>query len=681
MQLEELNIPKKKIELLKKRGIVSVESLLAHGPRKYYFFNQTYSLIYNREIQKLMDERIPIAIIGTVKSVRKNHKNGKSILTVKVEEWQTSKNLVVNMIGAYQMYGYLLSCVDKDVIVGGVIQYSQEYNSFSMLNPVLFSMNIKEDKKIHTVYSKISGISDEFYRNMVKTAMKTKGELDFLPHSLLARYKLPSFKETVRMLHYPNSREEIELAKKRIVFQQIAYFSCKLEIQKQSTRSDTPYVIKQRKMLDSFQKGLPYELTEDQSGIVNSMIEMTRQSRRVHALVQGDVGCGKSMIAFSLMIAMAENGYQSVLMAPTTVLAAQHYGELLKYAQQMGFTCVLLTGELKASARKKILAQIADGAALMIVGTHSCIGKSVEYHNLGLVITDEEHRFGVLQKQALIEKAEKGVHSIIMSATPIPRTIACTMYGADVSVYSVRKMPSGRLPVKTAICKKEEVALQFMKKQIQEGRQCYVVCPFVNKNEEAEGMAKVPSVDEIYKKYSQYFAKDQIRVAVVTGKTPKEEQKRILTEYEAGQYHILIATTIIEVGINVPNANCIMITGAERFGLATLHQLRGRVGRGQYQSYCILLTSAFDDGNVNLDVLCRETDGFEIAKEDLKNRGTGNILGKENSGNNEFIELLIAYPNMYEKVRQIATGLCSDSTGREFVEWYEKNMLDSDSEN
>lgn len=677
MILDELNIPQKKIELLRKKGIVSVESLLAHGPRKYYFFNQTYPLIYNREMQKLMDERIPIAVIGTVKSVRKNYKNGRSVLTVKVEEWQTSKNLVVNMIGAYQMYGYLFSCINKEVIVGGVMQYSPEYNSFSMLNPVLFSMEIAKDRRIHTVYSKISGISDEYYRNMVETAMKVKGELDFLPHSLLEKYKLPSFKETVRMLHHPENSEEINLAKKRIVFHQMAYFACKLELQKRSAIKETTYVLNSSEVLKKFHSTLPYELTGDQKNAIDAMVNTTMNKKRIHALVQGDVGCGKSVIAFSMMIAMAENSYQSVLMAPTTVLAVQHYKELSGYAEAMGFSCALLTGELKAAEKRKTLAGIADGSIKMIVGTHSCIGKNVSYYNLGLVITDEEHKFGVIQKQNLMEKAEQGVHSIIMSATPIPRTIACTMYGENIEVYSIRQMPSGRLPVKTAVCRKDVTALEFMKKQIMEGRQCYVVCPLVNKNEENERMEDVPSVEETYKAYLDYFTPYHIRVGVVTGKTEKQEQKRILSEFASGNIQVLIATTVIEVGINVPNANCIVITGAERFGLATLHQLRGRVGRGKYQSYCILLTSAHDDGTVNLEVLCRETDGFEIAKADLKNRGTGNILGRENSGNNEFIELLIQYPNMYTKVRQIAVSLCSDSTGREFVEWYEKNLTDT----
>ena len=306
----------------------------------------------------------------------------------------------------------------------------------------------------------------------------------------------------------------------------------------------------------------------------------------------------------------------------------------------------------------------------MIVGTHSCFSKDVTYNNLGLVITDEEHKFGVIQRESISSKTEKGIHLITMSATPIPRTLACSIYGDNIEVITIKQMPNGRKPVKTAICSSDKPVFDFIKKELENGHQAYVVCPLIDEAEEDSTMAGIASIEEVAEKYDKYFSHLGYKTGIITGKTSSEDQKEIKKMFTENRIQILIATTVIEVGINVPNASTIVITSAERFGLATLHQLRGRVGRGDIQSYCILQKTNNDTESDNLEILTKETDGFEIAKADLKKRGSGNILGTEQSGNNSFIDLIIEYPNLYERVKGIAVALNKDIR-TQFIERYE----------
>ena len=670
MKLEELKIPAKKISILEKNGITSVESLLYKEPRKYYYFQKTYPLVLTDELKKLIEEKTPIAILGKCESVCNEYKNGKSLIKIKVTEKETSKNLYVNIIGQFQMFNYYLSLEGFDVIVGGKLGYSPEYRSFSMLNPIIFSGNIKKYNRIIPVYSKYKGISEEYYCELIQKALNEVGELDYVPHSLLKKCKLKSFKEAAKGFYQPSSYEEIRSSKHRKVFDDMLYFTCKLEEQSKINNESTQFVIKKHDITDQVIQELPFILTNGQKTAIYSMINRAMEGKRISSLVQGDVGSGKTIVAFCMMIAITENGFQSVLMAPTTVLAKQHYNELKEKMDKYGFHTVFLSNELKASEKKKVLAEIKSGKANFIVGTHSCVSKSVEYYNLGIAITDEEHKFGVLQRESLLEKAKEGVHNIIMSGTPIPRTLANTLYGNETEVYSM-ELPANRKPIQTAVCIKNQTVFDWLVKEINKGRQAYVVCPLIDKADEDSKMKGIASIEETYTIYKNYMSKHNIEVAVVTGKTPKQEQTQIIQDFKDNKIQILMATTVIEVGINNPNATVIVITGAERFGLATLHQLRGRVGRGEHKSYCILQKSPESNGGSNLEILCKQTDGLEIAKEDLKNRGTGNILGKEQSGKNKYIELLLEYPRMYEKVREIAHKLCQNHTGKDIIQIYE----------
>jgi len=676
MLLEKLEIPKKKIETLASRGICSVESLLYSKPKRYLFFDKTYPLVYAGVIRDKIENAIPFAIKGKCTMVENEYKREKnmSLIKMRVTEEKTGKTLFVNCIGMYHMLNYFNMCENRDVIVGGKVQYSPQYESFSMMNPLVFSKEIEENNRIIPVYRKYKGISEEYYIKSIEDAITAKGEDDYLEENLRNSYHLLSYKETVNAIHHPESEEIIKKANQRIVFDDMLYFTCKLEQQRSMINSSSLYTVKTSDKTRDMIGKLPFELTEGQDTAVKDMINTAKRGERVSALIQGDVGSGKTIVAFSMMMVMAENNYQSVLMAPTTVLAKQHYLELVERTKEYGFKAVLLSNELTTAQKKEVLKQIASGEADFIVGTHSCISKSVEYANLGLTITDEEHKFGVMQRDALVQKAKDGVHSITMSGTPIPRTLASTLYGDSTKVYSLQ-LPSNRKPIQTAICSSNKPVFEWVEKQINMGHQAYVVCPLIDEAEEDSKMQGVASIEETAKIYENYFSSKGVKLGIVTGKTSNEDAEQIMKDFKENKIQILISTTVIEVGVNNPNATVIVITGAERFGLATLHQLRGRVGRGGFQSYCILQKSPNATSGSNLEVLCRETDGLEISKEDLKNRGTGNLIGSEQSGKNSFIDLMLTYPNMYEKVKEIAKELCRHHKEEPFIEKYEEYFI------
>lgn len=345
----------------------------------------------------------------------------------------------------------------------------------------------------------------------------------------------------------------------------------------------------------------------------------------------------------------AVNGYQCVVMAPTKILATQHYEDFKKLLTPVGIEVELLVEGQKAAERKKTIARIKDGSVKIIIGTSSVLSEKVEYKDLALLITDEEHRFGVAQREALMEKAKDGIHCISMSATPIPRSLALAINGNSTRIIDVKTMPSGRKPVQTILFGNEEKTYEAMYRQIAEGHQCYIVCPLVDKSD-SESMENVESVDETYQKATDYFQTHHpsVKIAAITGKTKKVEQQEILNAYVAGDIHILIATTIVEVGVNVPNATVMVIKNAERFGLAQLHQLRGRVGRSSTQSYCVLLSK--DKENPRLLTMVRTTDGFEIAKADLEQRGAGDLIGVEQSGFNKVLTCMTQHKELYNAI-------------------------------
>ena len=347
-------------------------------------------------------------------------------------------------------------------------------------------------------------------------------------------------------------------------------------------------------------------------------------------------------------MAVVENGYQAAIMCPTAVLAEQHFKSLSEQLSPFNIKVSLLTSNLTAKEKKVVLADIQDGKAQVIVGTHAVISKDVKFKELALTIVDEEHRFGVEQRDALAEKAKTGVHNVSMTATPIPRTIASAVYGENTQIISVHTMPSGRKPVKTIVYGNEEKVYASMYNQIRAGHQCYVVCPLIEESD-SETLAGVESVEETYSKMTAWFSKyPEVSIKMINGNMKPADVKDAISAFSAGKCQIIISTTIIEVGVNVPNATVIVVKNAERFGLAQLHQLRGRVGRGDAQSYCVLLSK--QKTNPRLLAMEETTDGFEIARKDLELRGTGDIVGTKQSGIDKDVTLMLEYPDLYKKI-------------------------------
>ena len=691
MELQDLNFTKSKLNTLNSNGINTVEDLLYSFPKKYYFFNEITELKDIANLRSLMYQKKPfvysvkeeIAIIGNMISIDKNYNssNNKSSIKIKIKESSSGDIVYVTLIGQYRLFDYYSQMLHEDVIIGGLLTYTNNPNGFkgySMLNPVLISENIEWNKRIIPVYKKYKGISDKFYTEALKAAISAyKINPSFIPPVLYNSNSVcENLGSLLNLIHFPKSKEDIEKAKRQVRFEKMLYFqSCVLV---NSDKKATNVKLYKREIVDSFIKSLPYELTKDQRNAVDSLFEDYSSGFCSSALIQGDVGCGKTIIAACLMMMMAENGFQSVLVAPTLILAKQHYEQIKEYGDRYGFKTVYLGADLKSKEKKEVLNSIKSGEALFIVGTHSCFSKDVCYSNLGLSITDEEHKFGVAQRAKIKERnANNLIHIVSMSATPIPRTIACSLYGNNLRVLTIKTLPQGRLPIKTTICRRSQNPgiFKFLYSELNKGNQVYVVCPLIDKADEESIMSNVPSIEETGAIYKNEF-EPKYKVEIITGKTDKKEQEAAKLRFQKNESQILIATTVIEVGINVPNATVIVITGAERFGLATSHQLRVRVGRGNKQSYCILQTSTDDKQSANLNILCNETDGYEIAKEDLKNRGTGNLLGNEQSGKNKYIDMIISYPEMHKFVGNLVAKKYEEDTSliTDYIENYERRF-------
>lgn len=656
------------IKSINKRGYFNSRHYSRVLPKAHHDYRKSVSLNTNLSGKD-------VAILASFQSVTVKKKENLRIVTAKVQEYATGKFVTINWIG-FQYYEMTKDIpVNTPVIIGGVLQYSYEYDSYSMMNPFVFSTEIEKNLALIPEYGTMKYFEAQEILNLHEKSIKEE-DYEFIPKYIRDDYIIMDQQEMKENLMHPKSDIAYRKAAYRITIEHLLYHANKMERNARKYPKGSPFQIRTIKNTVDMINHLPYELTGDQKGAVAAMKEKMQEGRRINALVQGDVGCGKTMIAFLAMMMMADNGYQSVLMAPTHVLARQHYEELTKYVAGYGYQVAFLGGKQKAAEKKKILKGIKDGTYLFVVGTHGVFSKSVEYHNLAMAITDEEHRFGVLQREAVSEKISHGIHTITMSATPIPRTVAETLYGDTMDVYTIKEKPAGRQEIQTTIFSKTSGIFQFIEKQIKEGHQAYVVCPLIEKAEEGSTMEKVMSVEETYSLYENYYAEKGIRVGCITGKTKEEQAQKILSDFYNGKYDILIATTIIEVGVNVPNANVIVINNAERFGLAALHQLRGRVGRGSAQSYCILNSECIENGDIKgrtrLKALCESNDGYEIALADLRNRGTGDITGTEQSGNNLYIDLMLEHKKLYENLRKEAAKMCDNGTDEEYIRHYEE---------
>lgn len=619
------NIKKERSTMLKKLGIVSVYDLLNHFPKTYEDRSREKSIIECFDAEKCL-------VKAKIKS--KNYRQiRKNLDMIKLMVYDETGKMEITYFNQKYMYNNLSE--GEEYLFFGKVK--RGFNKIEMTNPV----TEKEQKNtggITPVYSLTKGISQNMFASFVKSALSA---LDFksketLPEYIKRKYNLCDVLFAYKNIHFPQNEHALTLAKSRFVFEELLFFELGLLQRKSKNIINKGIKFSNFKIAEELAKILPFELTNAQKRVIREIAKDIKDGKQLNRLVQGDVGSGKTMIALCAILMAVNSGYQGAMMAPTEILAYQHYEEMEKYFSHFGFKTALLTGSTKKKEKELILEQLKEGKIDVLVGTHAIIEEDVEFKNLALCVTDEQHRFGVNQRGRLYQKGHNP-HFLVMSATPIPRTLALIMY-SDLDVSIIDELPPGRKSVKTIWAKEEErkkIDL-FLSERLKENDQIYIVCPLVEETENSlDGLKNaVEYSKEIEKKFPDY------KVEFLHGKMKNEEKDKIMMRFKEGETNILVSTTVIEVGVNVPNATVMMVENAERFGLSQLHQLRGRVGRGKKQAYNILVSDNPSKTTIErLKVMLKTNDGFKISEKDLELRGPGDFFGTAQSG---FIDMKIA---------------------------------------
>ena len=614
-------------KLFAKIGVTDIESLLSYYPRNYDAYEEPV------EIQSL-EEGVIVAISATIiTGVYVNQVRNLQVITT------TAADLTGKIAVTWFNAPYLRSTIRKGsrFILRGRIARKQ--GKLQMEHPEIFTPAAYEEilHSLQPIYGLTSGLSNKTIVKLIHQVLNEQNlQAEYLADEYKEKYHLADRNFALPAIHFPKNMQELLSARRRLVFDEFLLFILAVQMLKEKTE-EAPNAFPMHPVWTTEQiiENLPYDLTKAQLNVWHEIERDLSGQALMSRLIQGDVGSGKTILAFLAMIMTAENGYQAVLMAPTEVLARQHFQamEKLLQEQQIDFCHpILLTGSDTAKEKREKYALIASKEANLVIGTHALIQEKVQYNNLGLVITDEQHRFGVKQREALTTMGNPP-NVLVMSATPIPRTLAIIIYG-DLDISVIDELPAQRLPIKNCVVDTSyrSKAYSFMAKQISQGRQVYVICPMV---EESEGMDGENVLDYTMKLRNVF--PPEIKVAALHGKMKAKEKNAIMEAFAAGEIQILVSTTVVEVGVNVPNATVMMVENAERFGLAQLHQLRGRVGRGEYQSYCIFMQgSDAKETSKRLEILRKSNDGFYIAGEDLKLRGPGDLFGIRQSGLLEF---------------------------------------------
>lgn len=623
-------IGEKTAGLFARLGVCTVEDLLHDYPRAYDAY----------------EEPVPVGKLqeNTTAAVA-----GQLLKTASVRRFKNIQVIVAtvkDMTGSLQLTWYNMPYLRNTLQMGQFLVFRgravKKGGRLTMEQPEIFTPEAYEAVRdsMQPIYGQTKGLGNKAIVRAVAQALEQRQlEREYLPPSLREKYELAEYNYAIEHIHFPSSRQELLFARKRLVFDEFFFFLLavrRLKEKRQDCRSS--FVMSHASQVDQLIEALPYSLTEAQNKVLKEVSRDLESGLVMNRLIQGDVGSGKTIIAVLALLQTACNGFQGALMAPTEVLARQHFESItgLFKTYNIEKTAVLVTGSMTAKEKRTAYEKIASHEADIIVGTHALIQEKVHYHRLGLVITDEQHRFGVGQREALGSKGQENgslPHVLVMSATPIPRTLAIILYG-DLDISVIDQMPANRLPIKNCVVNTgyRERAYQFIAREVAAGRQAYVICPMV----EASEMIEAENVLD-YTKLLRQKLPETITVEYLHGKMKGKEKNQIMERFAAGEIQVLVSTTVVEVGVNVPNATVMMIENAERFGLAQLHQLRGRVGRGSHQSYCIMVNCSDQEGTQErLDILNRSNDGFYIASEDLKLRGPGDFFGIRQSGDMEF---------------------------------------------
>lgn len=648
----ELNIPTRQKNILEKKGISTTYDLVNLLPKAYKAYTTEF-----RDVDYYLSQRTG-CFIGEITGLKKKVSNGRSVINFKLK--MNDKLVNVCIIGQNYLYNILTKMLtEPEIAVFGTLEYKEPFG-FSIMQPdhISYMGAHKALLKIEPVYKKFTGISEDKLLELIDMSLSEEKNTEEIISSEELDANgfgaLPGTFEAYYNLHHPASCD-LTSAKKRLKINKLLSFSEKMLSIANKASVGTTVKLNSLNVTGDIVKNLPYTLSDDQKSCIEEMLALIKAGKRADYLIQGDVGSGKTIVGILLSFAMAENNRQSIFMAPTSILASQHYAEVKKYADRYNIKAVYLDGSVKVSEKKRIFEEIKNGEAKIIVGTQALTNEKIEFNHPGLVIIDEEHRFGVEQRNALLKLAEDGVNTICMSATPMPRSIAGVLHGNNTKIFDIKTMPSGRIPIQTAVNANDTVITSFIEKQLTEGRQAYVICPLIEEGENTP--ENVRSLTEMYSLYKERF-EPFYKVDCLNGQMDSSEMDEVIRKFKDGETSILVSTTVVEVGVNVPNASTIVISNAERFGLATLHQLRGRVGRGKYKSYCILESE--DKDNARLKTMCDFTSGFDIAKEDLKLRGAGDLIGIKQSGETEIMDLIQEDLSLYEQVKQMAEKRISD---------------------
>jgi len=600
-----------RLESLRAMGIVSLRDLLCYLPVRYEDRTQVIPCALAQGgavlVEGVVPEKPKLSRFGGLAKVTAvlHDKSGKLSLVWYNQPWMCQQLPVGEPL---MLYGQVVIKNNRRVLQ----------------NPQRVT-----EPSIQPVYKAVKGIPAKTFREMMQAALTQVDDCcpETLPRSLRLRHELCERNFAIRQAHFPETLEHLRLARHRLAFEQMLMYQAAIGLMR-SQREDGFALPLSDAADDAFWSQMPFVPTNAQRRVLEEIIHDLKRDRAMSRLVQGDVGCGKTALAFGAIALTCGVGFQAAMMAPTEILARQHYESAKALLEPMGIRCGLLIGSMKVKEKRAIYASLEEGTCQAVFGTHALISDGVHYHKLGLVVTDEQHRFGVRQRSILQEKGlvdQRAPHVLVMSATPIPRTLALILYG-DLDVSVVDELPPGRTPVQTRIVPEEKRSdmYGFLREQVRQGRQAYVVCPLV---EDSEAIENVRSARATFEALSTGELAG-LRVGLTWGAQPAEEKAEVLQAFVSGELDVLVSTTVIEVGVNVPNASVMIIENAERFGLSQLHQLRGRVGRGSAESWCFLLAQT----NERLRILCKTNDGFIVAQKDLELRGPGDLMGTRQSG-------------------------------------------------
>ena len=619
-------IGEKTEKLFYKAGVEKVNDLLRYYPRYYDVFEEPV-LIRDLECDRTQ------AIKGTVvREVSVKRVRNLQVVTGYLRD-ERGDAIKATWFNSPYLKGKLT--IGSTFIFRGFVK--ENYSNFSIEQPKIFGIAEYNKKKgeMQPVYPLVSGLTNNMVQKAVKQALKLVETEEFLPEKIRNKYGLEGLQQAIEHIHYPTDKNQLYSARKRLIFDEFFMFIYNIRnLKDKNTEIHNRHILVEPKEVKTLINNLPYELTNAQKRTWEEIKRDISSTKVMNRLIQGDVGSGKTIIAFFALITAALNNGQGAMMAPTEVLARQHYDNLIELIKEHNINVnpVVLVGSMTAKEKREAYKVIESGDADIIIGTHALIQEKVNYNNLTMVVTDEQHRFGVRQREAISEKGEHP-HIMVMSATPIPRTLAIIMYG-DLDISVIDELPANRLPIANCVVGTDyrPNAYDFMTKQIAKGRQVYVICPTVEYSEAVEGENVIEYAEKLKR-----IMPVSVNIEFLHGRMKPAEKNEIMDRFANNQIQILVSTTVVEVGDNVPNATVMMVENAERFGLAQLHQLRGRVGRGKYQSYCIFINgSGKKEALERLNILCKSNDGFLIANEDLKLRGPGDFFGVRQSGDFEF---------------------------------------------